>query len=110
VPIHDTARKEKGFAHLETLCSLLTPHLPDSVIYSPEVLTKTKETVSQSKIHDRKRRLTNVAYTQKAQGDLSNTCVVLIDDVYTTGATAHESIRALTEAGAKEIIVFTIAH
>lgn len=36
--------------------------------------------------------------------------VVLVDDVVTTGATAHESVRVLQTAGARVSAVLTIAH
>jgi competence protein ComFC len=42
--------------------------------------------------------------------DLLGRRVLLVDDVLTTGATAHECARALREAGAREVVVATIAR
>jgi predicted amidophosphoribosyltransferase len=36
--------------------------------------------------------------------------VVLVDDVYTTGATAHAAASALREGGAREVEIVTFAR
>jgi ComF family protein len=41
---------------------------------------------------------------------LSRATVVLIDDVMTTGATAHECSRVLLEAGVRDVRVLTVAR
>ena len=41
--------------------------------------------------------------------DITDKRIMLIDDIFTTGSTAGECARALKEAGAKEVVVFTLA-
>jgi competence protein ComFC len=41
--------------------------------------------------------------------DLSGRSVLLVDDIFTTGATAHECAAALKKAGASEVTVLTVA-
>ena len=36
--------------------------------------------------------------------------VLLIDDIYTTGATVDECARVLKESGAKKVLVITVAY
>ena len=40
---------------------------------------------------------------------IKNKSILLIDDIYTTGATLNECCRTLNLAGAKKIDVFTVA-
>ncbi len=40
---------------------------------------------------------------------LSNKKVILLDDILTTGATANECSKTLLKAGAKEVLVLTLA-
>jgi len=56
-------------------------------------------------------RQTNIAnaFTFK-NSPIKNKTVLLVDDVYTTGATINECSKVLKEHGAKEIICLTIAH
>ena len=42
--------------------------------------------------------------------DIKNKIVLLVDDVYTTGATMNECSKVLKKAGAKEVFGLTFAH
>jgi len=52
-------------------------------------------------------RLKNLknAFCIKNSDNLQGKRILLIDDVYTTGATTYECTKALLEAGAKDVIV-----
>ena len=49
-------------------------------------------------------------FCRKKQNGRRRKNVILIDDVYTSGATAGEAVRALKTAGAKKIIVAVAAR
>ncbi len=111
IPITNVHRRERTFSQTELLCTEMLSHLPDTVIYTPQALTKVRETEKQSRTTSRTQRLHNLRGAFSANITLvHNKNVVLIDDVTTTGATIHEATRALKTAGAKHVLALTIAH
>ncbi len=79
-----------------------------------EVLTRTKHTQRQALL-SKKQRLQNLkgAFKMKqkhlrAQSTM-NRSIILIDDVYTTGATVHECAKVLKDSGeAEKVVVLTL--
>lgn len=80
--------------------------------YVPDALLRKRATPSQGK-QTAKRRWANMrgafAINKKWHARLRGQSVVLIDDVFTTGATIDACCRALRRAGVKQIIVLTLA-
>jgi ComF family protein len=111
VPSSKNKIKKRGYSHTELIAEAVAKRLPESIIYSPKTLRKVVETLEQNKLPNRALRLKNLTNSQEVVGSLlPHTSVILLDDVTTTGATLSESRRALTAAGVKNIIAFTIAH
>jgi ComF family protein len=81
--------------------------------YSPTILLRHRATVQQVGL-GQKARETNVRgafmVPAKAQERLSGKRVLLVDDVYTTGATVNAASRALRRGGAAEVYVLTFAR
>ncbi len=79
----------------------------------PEALKRQRATPSQGYL-DYKQRQKNVknafAVNHQAVQRLDGRSVVLIDDVYTTGATVKECTRALLAAGAAAVDILTVAR
>jgi predicted amidophosphoribosyltransferase len=50
------------------------------------------------------------AYATREGVRVDNLCIVLIDDVWTTGATLDACSRALKQAGAKAVLGLTVAR
>ena len=57
---------------------------------------------------ERKKNIKN-AYKVVNQQKIKDKKIILLDDIYTTGATANECSKVLKQSGAKEILVVTIA-
>lgn len=111
VPSSRNKIKKRGYSHTELIAEAVAKRLPESIVYSPHILKKVTETLEQNKLPNKALRLNNLVNSQEVVGSLPRqTCVILIDDVTTTGATLTESRRALAVAGAKNSIAFTIAH
>lgn len=78
-----------------------------------EALRRSRHTRQQAGL-TREQRLINVegAFTvpAKQQAQVSGKRLLLIDDVLTTGATLHACAEALTEAGAEQVYILTLAR
>jgi ComF family protein len=79
----------------------------------PDALLRIRPTPSQG--HKRARdRAENVrkafAVNPRHQGALAGQSVMLVDDVYTTGATLRECAATLIKAGAREVHILTVAR
>ncbi len=111
VPMHKTRKKERGYNQTELLCEAILHAVPNSFLYSPDAVLRTRNTRPQQGL-PRHRRLLNIhgaMEVMKPEEIAGKTCIV-IDDVSTTGATAHETKRALLEAGASVVHILTLAH
>ena len=75
-----------------------------------KVISKVKNNNTQSKLNkeERAENVKNV-YKITSNKEIINKNILLIDDIYTTGATLNECSRMLKQAGAKKIDVLTIA-
>lgn len=85
--------------------------LPDNVIVAPDLLSKSKWTVSQTKLPF-KQRLANIKGSITVNNDyhIKGKTIVLIDDVFTTGSTVEICSKILKKHGAKKVIVITVTR
>ena len=109
VPLHWTRRLRRGFNQSALLVKTLKSAQPG--LKSARLLRKTKNTPSQTRL-TASQRLTNVKGSfQVLQPDrVSQSRILLIDDVMTTGSTVNEAARVLRKAGAAEIYILTLAR
>jgi ComF family protein len=109
VPVPMTARglRQRGFNQSLLVASALSKKM--GIPLYLDSLFKIKETPPQVGLSAAERR-SNLTGAFTAKGDLKNICILLIDDVVTTGATAAACSKALLKAGAKEITVAAIAR
>ncbi len=98
VPLHKKRAKERGFNQ-----SALVARYAAKALNVPcrEMLVKEKETFSQVTI-SRRERYANIKGAFRAVSPLpQNTVVLLIDDIYSTGATMKEAAGVLQDCGAR---------
>ena len=109
VPLHIRRLRERGFNQALLLVKELNRRI--GIPYEERVLKKIKDTPVQIalKKRERKKNLTG-AFQVKTQEAIQGKAVMLVDDVYTTGATVNECSRALLKAGAERVAVLTVAR
>jgi len=109
VPLHPLKEREREFNQ----SALLARHLSRALGLPCEekLLRRTKPTVTQTHLK-REARAANMrsAFQVRAGAGLAGRRLVLVDDVFTTGATTNDCARALRDAGAAEVCVWTVAR
>jgi competence protein ComFC len=109
VPLHPARLRERGYNQAELIAKPLARrlHLP----LGPYLLVRTKPRPARLLLSRRERWLTvGGAYETRKGTQVDNLRVLLIDDVFTTGATLDACARALKRAGAKSVIGLTVVR
>jgi ComF family protein len=104
VPLHRARRRRRGFNQAEELAR----HLGVPIRHA---LRRARSTPSQTDL-PAARRHANVrnAFALRWRARVRGACVVLVDDVSTTGATLDACARVLVAAGAREVRALTAAR
>jgi ComF family protein len=102
VPLHRSRERARGFNQAELLAVRLG--LP----VATKILRRRKNTPSQTGL-SRSERKRNLAGAFEVRERVKGT-VIVVDDVYTTGATMDEIARTLKRAGAERVEVLTAAR
>lgn len=106
IPLAPKRLRVRGYNQSEVLARSLAREWRIPVL--PEVLFRTRETPTQTALTPGT-RLANVAGAFEARR-AARGALVLVDDVFTTGATLAEAARALEQAGATTIHGVTFAR
>jgi ComF family protein len=116
VPLFAAKLRQRGFNQAETLArsavAVLRRHRPEMrVKLVTGALSRQRATESQAGLSPHQRRM-NVrgAFFVAKPAHVAECNVLLIDDIYTTGATARACSQALRRAGAAHVWVLTLAR
>jgi len=109
VPLHPARRAERGFDQAELLAEVCGGEAQIPVW--GDLLQRDRDTPQQTRLSDRE-RLKNVrgAFSAPTVPRLAGEALLLVDDVYTTGATLRECARALKRAGAAAVYALTVTR
>lgn len=113
IPMSDKRRFERGWNQSELLAEEVLKRDSQNLFkYLPRQLVKIRDTESQTKTASRKERLENLRHSMKVlkASSVAGACVIVLDDVTTTGSTFAEARRALRAAGARKILCVAVAH
>ena len=107
-PISKKSLKARGFNQSELLCSSFAEN---GFEVNTNCIVKDKETENQAKLNFKDRQ-TNLIGSFKVidKQKIKNKNVLLVDDIFTTGATVSEIAFTLKKAGAKRVDVITLCH
>jgi ComF family protein len=109
VPLHWLRRWQRGHNQSEALAQALADRL--GLPCRPGWLRRRRATPKQtSQAPSARRDNVRGAFQASARSGLQGKAVLLVDDVLTTGSTAHEAARALRQAGAARVVVAVLAH
>ena len=108
VPMHKNKRAVRGYNQSELIAKEIAK--TSNVHFEKNVLVKNKNTKVQSTL-TKNQRQENVkgAFEVKNKQIIKDKNIILLDDIYTTGSTVNECSKILKKAGAKNILVITIA-
>jgi len=105
VPIHEKRRLKRGFNQSGIIAGLLGELTGIQVIHN--LVVRTKDTVPQKNLSDKERKLnlSGAFEVVKESRELYQNikCVIIIDDIYTTGSTIEECSFVLKRAHIEEV-------
>jgi len=105
VPLHGSRRRRRGFNQADDLARHLGLPLVRALVRTRATKTQTELPAAQ-----RHRNVRDGFAATPAAAALAGGCVVLVDDVSTTGATLEACARALKAAGVAEVRALTAAR
>ncbi|RQD72233.1 MAG: ComF family protein [Tindallia sp. MSAO_Bac2] len=110
VPMHRRRLRRRGYNQADLLARNIASMV--ELTYESNALIRIRETAPMYQLN-RLQRIRNmwnsITINQESTHKIQNQKILLVDDVYTTGATAQACIRELEEAGADEVTVVTFA-
>ena len=109
VPLYPVKYREREFNQAERLSARLS--IAARIPLNTKLLRRVRPTATQTRL-TRQQRAANVlgAFALKSSAKLDGERIVLVDDVFTTGATTSACAQVLKAAGAGDVCVWTIAR
>ena len=106
VPLHRSRRRERGYNQAQLLAAALGKELGIPV---RQLLVRTEQTAAQKRLGYAARQRNEAGVFRASVPHIREKRLMLVDDIYTTGATAENCTRALLRAGAGEVWILAMA-
>lgn len=107
VPLHPVKQRSREFNQAQLLAAQLSRQLHKPLLTT--AVRRVKETKTQTRLTAHERRA-NLRGAFDSRADLAGQRLVLVDDVFTTGATLDACASILTRQGATEVLALTVAR
>jgi ComF family protein len=109
VPLHPQRLRWRGFNQSVLLASQISR--AHRIPLDPFVLVRSRATSPQTQLAEAdRRRNVRGAFSLNPDRSVDGMMILLVDDVYTSGATVNECSRILKRGGAKQVLVVTLAR
>ncbi|MFQ5989130.1 MAG: ComF family protein [Candidatus Methylomirabilales bacterium] len=108
VPLHRQRKRERGFNQAEILASVVGNRLHRPVLR--KALKRIRATPPQSGKPRERIRNVRGAFAVTHRERVEGRTLLLVDDVFTTGATVNECAKVMMKSGARAVLVYTLAR
>ncbi len=109
VPLHPKRKRHRGFNQSFFLAKIIAQEKNKALITRCLVKAENRPPQTLVEAQERGKNIKD-AFAVKKGKDIKDKIILLVDDVFTTGATVEECCRTLLRAGAKEVRVITLAQ
>ncbi len=109
VPLHSVRKRERGYNQSESIAAKTASHF--GWTYKPNLVKRIKYTKSQTiLIGDERKGNVSKAFSVDKNTPINDLDILIVDDVFTTGATVNAISKALKSKGAASVFVLTVAR
>ncbi len=108
VPLHSSRLRRRRYNQAAELARPLSKHV--DLDYLPDALIRTRATKTQANSPEARWENVRTAFAPNPKARVAGKRIVLIDDVFTTGATLRACARVLVEAGAAQVTAVVLAR
>ena len=109
IPLHSSREKQRGYNQSKLLAEILSDKLNLELIDGLKRVKKTEPQAKAKKFQDREKNVSG-CFTVLNQNQIENKNILLVDDVFTSGATMNEAVKVLRNAGVRKIAALVIAR
>ena len=108
IPLHPARLRERGYNQSSLLSRGVARHW--GLLHREDLLIRRKKTPTQTEL-GAKQRWTNLtsAFRINDSADIVGKSILVVDDLFTTGATVNAAAVTLKTAGAGQVDVFTLS-
>ena len=109
VPLHIVRKRDRGFNQAEYITREISKYM--NWKHLPNLIKRKRFTETQTKLNkEQRRKNVSLAFKINPKYDIKGKNILLVDDVFTTGATANSIAAVLKEKQVNKVYVFTIGR